>query len=142
MILNVLFDVFMRYFFQNSSVAMQELEWHLFSVIILFGLGFALKEEAHVRVDFLYEKFSKKTKAYINILGVLFFLIPFALLIIFGSYEYVTDSYAYNEISENPGGLTHRWIIKSMIPLSFVFLIFCGISTVLKNVIIIKELKK
>ena len=53
MIFNVLFDVGMRYFFHNSSVGMQELEWHLFSVVILFGMGYALKEEAHVRVDFL-----------------------------------------------------------------------------------------
>lgn len=139
MILNVLYDVVMRYFFHNSSVAMQELEWHFFAIIILFGLGYALKEEAHVRVDFLYEKFSSKTKAYINIFGTLFFVLPFALLIIFGSYEYVMDSLSMNEISQDPGGLTHRWLIKAMIPLGFVFLILCGLVYILKNII---ELKK
>jgi len=142
MIFNVLFDVFMRYFFHNSSVGMQELEWHLFSVVILFGLGYALKEEAHVRVDFLYDNFSKKTKAYINITGTILFLIPLALLIIFGSYEYVMDAYTMNEVSENPGGLTHRWIIKAMIPCGFIFLILCGLVYILKNIIILKELKR
>ena len=142
MIFNVLFDVVMRYSFHNSSVGMQELEWHLFSVIILFGLGYALKEEAHVRVDFLYDNFSKKTKAYINIFGTVLFLFPLALLIIFGSYEYVMDSYSMNEISPDPGGLTHRWIIKAMIPFGFIFLILSGLVYILKNIIILKELKK
>lgn len=142
MIFNVLFDVVMRYSFHNSSVGMQELEWHLFSVIILFGLGYALKEEAHVRVDFLYDNFSKKTKAYINIFGTVLFLFPLALLIIFGSYEYVMDSYSMNEISPDPGGLTHRWIIKAMIPFGFIFLILSGLVYILKNIIVLKELKK
>jgi len=142
MISNVLFDVIMRYFFHNSSVGMQELEWHLFSVVILFGIGYALKEEAHVRVDFLYERFSKKTKAYINIFGTLLFLLPLALLILFGSYEFVMDSFTLNEISEDPGGLTHRWIIKAMIPFGFIFLIISSFGYILKNIIIIKELKK
>jgi len=63
MILNVFFDVIMRYFFHNSSVGMQEMEWHLFSVVILYGVGVALKDDGHVRVDFLYEKYSLKSKA-------------------------------------------------------------------------------
>lgn len=142
MVFNVLLDVVMRYSFHNSSVGMQEMEWHLFSVVILFGLGYALKEEAHVRVDFLYENYAPTTKAYINIFGTLLFLFPFVLLIIFGSYEYVMDAYISNEISEDPGGLTHRWVIKAMIPTGFIFLLFAGISYILKNIIIIKEAKK
>lgn len=132
----------MRYSFHNSSVGMQEMEWHLFSVVILFGLGYALKEEAHVRVDFLYDNFSPKTKAIINIVGTLLFLFPFALLIIFGSYEFVMDAYTTHEISEDPGGLTHRWIIKAMIPAGFIFLLFSGIAYLLKNIIILKEAKQ
>lgn len=142
MVFNVLLDVVMRYSFHNSSVGMQEMEWHLFSVVILFGLGYALKEEAHVRVDFLYDNFSPKTKAIINIVGTLLFLFPFALLIIFGSYEFVMDAYTTHEISEDPGGLTHRWIIKAMIPAGFIFLLFSGIAYLLKNIIILKEAKQ
>ena len=141
MILNVFFDVLMRYLFHNSSVGMQELEWHLFSVVILFGMGYALKEGAHVRVDFLYDNFSSKTKAYVNIFGTLLFLIPLAILITYGSYEFVYDAYIMDEISEDPGGLTHRWLIKAMIPLGFIFLIFSGIVYILKNIIILKESK-
>ncbi len=141
MIFNVFYDVIMRYFFRNSSVGMQELEWHLFSIIILYGVSVALKDEGHVRVDFLYEKFSKRKKAMINILGTIFFLLPLALLVAFGSIEYVMDSYRINEISEDPGGLTHRWIIKSMIPFSFTFLIFSSIGYVIKNINIYRGAK-
>ncbi|MFW2367822.1 MAG: TRAP transporter small permease subunit [Desulforhopalus sp.] len=134
MIFNVFFDVIMRYFFRNSSVGMQEMEWHLFSVIILFGVSVALKDEGHVRVDFLYEKYSVKKKAMINILGTLFFLLPLALLVATGSVGFVMDSFSINEISEDPGGLTHRWIIKAMIPFSFIFLIVCSLGYVVKNI--------
>ena len=142
MVFNVLYDVVMRYFFHNSSVAMQEMEWHLFAVMILYGVGYALKEEAHVRVDFIYDKLQPKTKAYINIFGTILFLIPVAILIIFGSYEFVMDAYLTNEISEDPGGLTHRWIIKSMIPSGFVFLIFSAIGYIIKQLKNIRGISK
>lgn len=138
MMLNVFFDVVARYLFSNSSVGMQEMEWHLFSVMFLFGIAYALKEEAHVRVDFIYDRLSDKKRAVINIVGTILFLLPFALLIVFGSYEYVFDAYDVNEISEDPGGLTHRWIIKAMIPLSFIFLILSAMGYILKNVRIYK----
>jgi TRAP-type mannitol/chloroaromatic compound transport system permease small subunit len=141
MIFNVFYDVVMRYFFHNSSVGMQEMEWHLFSVIILFGVSVALKDEGHVRVDFLYEKFSVRKKAMINILGTIFFLLPLALLVASGSVSFVMDAYATGEISEDPGGLTHRWIIKFMIPLSFVFLIFSSIGYIVKNINIYRGAK-
>lgn len=134
MILNVFYDVVMRYFFHNSSVGMQELEWHLFSLVFLYGISVALMDEGHVRVDFLYEKYSIKTKALVNIGGTILFLLPLALLVTTGSYEYVMDAYTTGEISEDPGGLTHRWLIKAMIPASFIFLIFSAIGYVIKNI--------
>ncbi len=142
MILNVSYDVAMRYIFHDSSIAMQELEWHLFSVVILFGTGYALKDNAHVRVDFLYDRFSPKKQAWVNILGTIFFLLPLALLVIYGSIDYVMDSYTTHEISQDPGGLPYRWIIKSMIPLSFIFLIFCAFNFLLHNINVLKGLEK
>jgi TRAP-type mannitol/chloroaromatic compound transport system permease small subunit len=134
MVLNVSFDVMMRYFFHNSSVAMQELEWHFFAVIILLGIGVGLQEEAHVRVDFLFERFSDRVKAVINILGTFFFLLPLALLITAGSFTFVHDSWVIGEISQDPGGLPYRWLIKGMIPLSFSFLILSAIGYILRNI--------
>ena len=142
MILNVAYDVVMRYVFHNSSIGMQEAEWHLFAVIILYGTGYALKHNAHVRVDFLYDRFSYRTKAMINIIGTLLFLIPLALLIIYGSYEFVMDAYTTHEISEDPGGLPYRWLIKAQIPLAFIFLLFCAANYVISNINIYRGVEK
>ena len=133
MVVNVFYDVIMRYFFHNSSVAMQELEWHLFAVILLYGISVSLLDEAHVRVDFLYDRFSESTKAAINIAGTIFFLLPLAFLILFGSLDFVKDAFEINEISEDPGGLPYRWMIKAMIPVSFAYLIFTSLGYTIKN---------
>ncbi len=134
MTLNVSFDVMMRYVFHNSSVGMQEMEWHLFSVMILFGVGYALQHEAHVRVDFLYDNMSQQTKSIINITGTLLFLMPLALLILTGSYGFVHDAFISHEISDDPGGLPYRWVIKSMIPLSMGFLLLSATGYILQNI--------
>ena len=134
MTINVFFDVVMRYSFHNSSVAMQELEWHLFAIGILFGVSVSLIDESHVRVDFLYDRYSPRTKAIVNIIGTVFFLLPLALLIFFGSLDFVQDSYQIKEISENPGCLPYRYIIKGMIPLSFFLLIFTAFGYTVQNI--------
>ncbi len=138
MTLNVSYDVMMRYVFHNSSVGMQELEWHLFSVMILFGVGYALKHEAHVRVDFLYDTMSLRTKSIINITGTLLFLIPLALLILTGSFDFVRDAFISHEISDDPGGLPYRWVIKAMIPLSMGFLLLSATGYILQNIRLLK----
>ena len=142
MALNVFFDVIMRYFFRNSSVGMQEMEWHLFSIVILFGVSVALLDEGHVRVDFLYDRYSEKSKAIINIIGTILFLLPLALLILFGSFDFVKDAYDINEISEDPGGLPFRWVIKGMIPLAFLVLVFSSIGYTIKNINIFRRESK
>lgn len=141
MVLNVAYDVLMRYLFRSSSVGMQEMEWHLFGVIILFGVGVALKHEAHVRVDFLFDRMLLKTRAYINIFGTFLFLVPLSLLILFGSFDFVMDAYTSQEISEDPGGLPYRWIIKSMIPVSFGFLLLSAFSYIIQNINTIRRAK-
>jgi TRAP-type mannitol/chloroaromatic compound transport system permease small subunit len=139
MMINVFMDVILRYYFHWGSIAMQEMEWHLFSVLFLFGISYALSDESHVRVDFIYDNMSIRKKAFINIFGTIFMLIPFAFLIVYGSYEFVLDAYEYNEISQDPGGLTHRWIIKFMIPLSFGLLIISSFGYILKNIKLLKD---
>lgn len=133
MILNVFYDVILRYFFKSGSIAFQEMEWHLFSIVILLGISYTLKEDGHVRVDLIYDRLSHKKRAIINMIGVFTFILPIALLIVTGSMEFVYEAYDLNEISGDPGGLTHRWIIKAMIPLSFVLLIITSMGFFLKN---------
>ena len=134
MILNVAFDVMMRYVFRNSSIGMQEVEWHLFAIIILYGTGYALRHNAHVRVDFVYDGLRDRKKAWINIVGTILFLLPLAMLIIYGSYNFVMDAYTTHEISEDPGGLPYRWLIKVQIPIAFIFLVFAAVNYIIHHV--------
>ncbi len=134
MLVNVFGDAIMRYFFKTGSIALQEMEWHLFSVMFMFGVAYALKEDGHVRVDVLYDRLSPRTRAIINIAGTLLLLIPLSVLIISGSFEFVHTSYQAGEISGDPGGLPYRWLIKAVIPVAFVFLIVSALSFMLHNV--------
>ena len=141
MLINVFYDAIMRYFFKTGSIAMQEMEWHLFSIVFLFGMAFALKEDGHVRVDVLYDQFSPKWKAIVNIGGTMLFLIPLAVLIINGSFWFVKEAYDVGEVSGDPGGLTMRWLIKSVIPVSFVFLIVSATGFIIRNIRIFKGME-
>lgn len=129
----VFYNVCARYFFHSGNVAFQELEWHFFAIMFMLGMSYTLKEDAHVRVDVFYESISSKNKTLINMFGVIFFIIPFALLVLFLSPEFVTEAYVSMEKSADPGGLSYRWIIKSFIPISFALLIVTSVGYFIKN---------
>ena len=95
MMINVAFDALNRYIMNSNSVALQEMEWHLFSVIILLGLSYSLNEEGHVRVDILYTGFSEKKKAIVNMIGVILFILPLSLLVAYGSINFVEKSFIF-----------------------------------------------
>jgi TRAP-type mannitol/chloroaromatic compound transport system permease small subunit len=137
MLVNVFYDAIMRYFFSTGSIALQEMEWHLFSMVFLFGIAYGLKEDGHVRVDVLYDRFSARNKAIVNIAGTVLFLLPLSVLIIEGSVWYVQEASYSGEVSGDPGGLPHRWLIKLVIPASFVFLVISAIGFIIHNVNII-----
>lgn len=134
----IVYDALSRYLFQSGSIALQELEWHLFDLVILLGISYALKEDAHVRVDIFYAGFSAKTKAAVKILSQLFFILPFSVLIIYVGFDFVTQSFVQLEGSCDPGGLPYRYLIKSVMIISFVFVIVQSLSELIKGV---KELR-
>lgn len=135
MVLLVSYDVAMRYFFQSGSVALQEMEWHLFSLIFLIGAAYTLKHDDHVRLDLFYKsKFmDDRRRAWIDLFGSIFLLIPFCILIISSAWPFVYQSYIHLEGSPDPGGLPYRWILKASIPLGFTFLLLQGVSDIVKN---------
>ena len=128
----VAYDAMMRYLFSAGSIALQEVEWHLFDVIFLLGLTYALKHDKHVRVDIFFERYSKETRAIVQILSMLLLVIPFSLLFLSDSIDMFIQSYLQNEISSDPGGLTHRYVIKGVLVLSFILLIIQALSEILK----------
>ncbi|MCG9651612.1 TRAP transporter small permease subunit [Vibrio vulnificus] len=130
---NVVYDVVMRYVFNDVSIAFQEMEWHLFSAVFLLGIPFALKSGGHVRVDLFYERLSHRAQAIIDLLGTIFFLFPFCLLVAWFGIDFAKESYALGETSGDPGGLPYRWVIKAIIPFSFLFMAISGIGLLLHS---------
>ncbi|MCG3863477.1 MULTISPECIES: TRAP transporter small permease subunit [unclassified Photobacterium] len=133
LLINVVYDVVMRYVFNDVSIALQEMEWHLFSAVFLLGVPYAIRSAGHVRVDVFYERLSRKSQAIIDILGTLFFLLPFCLLVTWYGIDFAKESYALGETSGDPGGLAYRWIIKAMIPLSFGLMAISGLGLVVHS---------
>ena len=137
MVLVVFYDTVMRYAFQKGNVGIQELEWHIFAVVFLIGAGYALKHGAHVRVDIIYTRLGTKAKAWIDLTGALFFLIPFAVMVIYSTENFIVNSWAVKEMSPDPGGLPARYILKAMIPIGFTLLILQGTAQMSKNLLVI-----
>jgi len=119
-----------------SSNTYIELQWYMFALVFLWGAGYTLKHNAHVRVDVIYAKLSKKGKAWIDVLGTVFFLIPFVLIVLYTSVPIVYDSFKIREISPDPGGLP-RYPIKAALIVAFIFLLLQGISELIKKVAVI-----
>ena len=132
LVLLVVYDATARYLFSAGSVGLQELEWHLFDVIILLGIAYTLRENAHVRVDIFYDRFRPKTRAWVDLAGTLIFILPFCALIVYVGTEFVAISFEQMERSSDPGGLPYRFLVKSLMPLAFVLLALQALSEIIR----------
>ncbi len=128
LVLVIFVDVVMRYLFNTSYVFTQELEWHLFGFIFLIGAGYTLLHDGHVRVDIIYQRLGFKGQAWINLMGVIVFLIPGCLMLIITSFKFVLTSFLILEGSPDPGGIPLRFIVKGFIPAGFSLLLLQGFS--------------
>ncbi len=133
----IIFDIITRRFFVLGSTKLQEMEWHLHTSLFLLVLGYAYLKDAHVRIEIVREKYSVTVKAILETLGIMFFLIPYTMLVIYFGIDFVQRSFSVNEVSSALTGLSHRWIIKSFIPLGMLLLFLAGFSLLLKNLIYI-----
>ena len=137
LVLVVCFNVFTRRILDTTPVSMQELEWHLFALIFLFGAAFTLKHDRHVRVDLVYARLGPKGKAWVNLLGSLLFLVPFCGFVIWASVDFVRFSFMDGEGSPNPGGLPGRYVLKACIPMAFALLLLQGLSLAGRSLLVI-----
>ena len=137
----VSYDVTMRYLLQSGSIAIQEMEWHVFSLLFLLSAAYTFKHDDHVRLDLFYQSrfMNDYRRAWVNFLGTILFLLPFCVLIIVSSWQFIHLAFIHGEGSPDPGGLPYRWIIKSSIPVAFTLLALHGIAYSIKNLQIILE---
>ncbi len=122
--------------FRFSSNAFLELQWYLFSLVFLLGAAYALRHNAHVRVDLLYGRLSRRGKAWIDLVGGLLLLLPFTGFALWVSWPSVRNSWQVWETSPDPGGLA-RYPIRTVLLVAFVLLLLQGLSEVLKRVVIL-----
>ena len=117
-----------------ESTLLQELEWHFHTALFALVLGYGSIHNSHVRVDLVRERLSERVQWWIELLGCLLFLIPYCLLVVYFSYDFTLRSFLGNETSASATGLTHRWIIKSTIPIGFSLLGLAGIAVALRKI--------
>jgi TRAP-type mannitol/chloroaromatic compound transport system permease small subunit len=124
----VVINVTMRYAFGEGRIEFEELQWHLFSVGFLLGIATCMDTDNHIRVDIFHERMSLQKQAWVEIYGLLLLLIPFAIALLVFSIPFVTYSYEIAEVSDAPGGLPFRWVIKSFLPLSLILVLLAAFS--------------
>jgi TRAP-type mannitol/chloroaromatic compound transport system permease small subunit len=141
MVVVICVDVILRYLFSFSFIWITEVEIYLFALSFLFGSGYALKHDKHVRVDLFYEGWSPVRKAWVNLLGSLFFLIPWCVVAIIACWKYASFSFGFRESSPQAGGLPALYILKFCLMLGFVFLLMQGIALILRSILIIRGIE-
>ncbi|MDO8877511.1 MAG: TRAP transporter small permease subunit [Pseudolabrys sp.] len=125
-------NVLFRYGFSLGFIWAQELEWHIFIPICLFGMSYALLHGEHVRVDVLFQSFKPRTKHAIDVLSAIL-SIAFCLIVIWLSIPYVYQSWSIGEGTANPGGIDYRYIVKALIPIGFALLLLQSLSQAIKS---------
>ena len=131
----IITDVTLRNWFVIGSTKLQELEWHLHGALFLLALGWAYNRNAHVRIELISERWSTRTRAWVEMLGCCAFLLPYIGAVIWFGLDYVAYSIEYNEASPSATGLPDRWLIKAAIPLGFAGLGCAAVSKLLQAVV-------
>lgn len=129
--------VVLRYVFDSGSIALQEVTTYLHASVFLVGMAYTMQRDAHVRVDIFYSRFSRQTKAWVNLFGAVFFLLPFMLFISWISWEYIADSWSVLEGSREAGGLPGVFLLKSLILVMTFLLSLQACTQIARNIEII-----
>ena len=131
--------VILRYGFEQGAIAAQESVLYLHGAVFMLGAGPTLLADKHVRVDVFYRNFSPRQQTWVNTLGHTLFTTPICLLIIFGSWGYVAESWSIMESSPEPGGIPAVFLLKTLIPAMAVLLLLQAISAIVSGLLELSE---
>ncbi|PCJ89308.1 MAG: C4-dicarboxylate ABC transporter permease [Thiotrichaceae bacterium] len=129
--------VVLRYVFDSGSIALQETTTYLHASVFLIGMAYTLQQDAHVRVDIFYSTFSKEKKAWVDLFGALFLLLPFMLFTSWVSWSYVLNSWSVLESSREAGGLPGVFLLKSLILVMTLLLSLQALTQIARNIKVI-----
>jgi TRAP-type mannitol/chloroaromatic compound transport system permease small subunit len=142
LVVNIVVQVILRYLLGEGKIWLEELEWHLYAVIIMVGLSYGLVSDTHVRMDILHRKFSRINKEYVELFGMAFLVLPFFIIMLYHGLGFLATAWHVNESSPHPLGLPYWWIIKSFIPLTMFLVILAALSRIVRAVAVIVQIKK
>lgn len=128
----IIYAVVGRYAFDVGSVTLEEVQWHLAGAGWLLGLAYTLVVDGHVRVDVFHERMSIRGQGWVELFGLVFLLLPFLGLAVVEMVPYAYSSWTQGETSQAPAGLPYRWVLKSVVALSFILLTLAALSRLLK----------
>jgi TRAP-type mannitol/chloroaromatic compound transport system permease small subunit len=133
MVLITFLIVVLRYGFDSGSIALQESVTYMHAMLFMLGAAYTLRQNGHVRVDIFYQRFSRRGRAWVDLLGTLVLLIPVCLFILSSSFDYVADAWSVKEGSREAGGLPYVYWLKSVILLMPLLLLLQGLIWLLRN---------
>ncbi|MCC5988621.1 MAG: TRAP transporter small permease subunit [Pararhodobacter sp.] len=132
LVLIIVVNVTMRYALRINYVWVEEVQWHIYAVGFMLGIGYAILHDAHVRVDVLAANFRQRTRAWIELLSILLIIFPMVYLIIAYAIPFVEASWNRGERSSAPGGLANRWAIKAVIIVAFAYIGLAALARLLR----------
>jgi len=138
LIVVIITQVVLRYVFSKGLVRLEELQWHLYAVGIMLGLSYCATRNTHIRLDLLHQRFSRRRKEVVDLLGTVFLLMPMVIIILMHSWPFVAESFRLNEASDSVVGLPYRWVVKSFILIGFGLLGLAGVSRLIRAVAFLK----
>jgi TRAP-type mannitol/chloroaromatic compound transport system permease small subunit len=133
MVLLISGNTLARYFFNASTVWLQELEWHLLALTALWGISIMQLRGTPVRVDLFYQHFSARTKLWLEFLTALLVMLPFSVFVVVLGWKFAAYSYSLAEISPDPGGMPWRWAVKSLVVSGYALLALVAVSTIIRT---------
>jgi TRAP-type mannitol/chloroaromatic compound transport system permease small subunit len=138
----IIIQVVLRYAFGLGLVQLEELQWHLYAVNVIFGMAYCLSMDSHIRLDLVHAKLSQRTREWIEILGIIILLMPLIYVIFIHSIDFLWEAIRTNERSDSPVGLCCRWIPKGLIPIAMVMLFASATARVVKGFHYLRHTRK
>lgn len=131
LMLIIILQIFLRYGLNSGLTVLEEMQWHLYAVIFLSAMSYAMVNDAHIRLDLVHQRFSQRTKHWIDVVGILFLLLPMIVMIFYNSIPFALKSYEIMERSAAPTGLPFRFVIKSALTIGIGLLGIAALSRLL-----------
>lgn len=138
----ILTQVILRYVFGMGQIFLEETQWHLYAVLVMFGVSYGTSTDSHIRMDLLHRNYSERKREWVELFGLVFFLIPFTLILMLKGIDLVESSWRVNEGSPSPGGLPWRWAIKAVLPVSMFLYFVAAVSRIIRSVAVLLRIKR